>query len=479
MRQGVEVSRLWQVEESGVGMKRSIPLRGAVALMALAFVSAAAPLPLSQPVAAADECLCAGGEYHPLTPVRIYDSRPPGINDVAPFGAKPMGPTDPTFDIQLLGLGGVPSSATDVLAVAVSITIDGPASAGWLAAYPTGSSGTSSLLNFSARQTVPNLAIVRGGAGGKLTIKINGAGNGTANVLVDVLGWFSSSTYNAGTTDNTSDERGARMVVVNPGRILDTRVGTPTPLGPGAQRTVQFRGANVAGVNVPNDSSVVGALINVTAVAPTAGTFVSVVPNMPVGAPSTSNLNVAAGRIQANLVLVPVGADGAIHLYNSAGNTNVLVDVLAYLQTGAPESTRAGRVVPLTAPYRALDTRLASFGGVPLGPGQAEDWSFAAFAGSVNIGGQAVGNQSALLGNLTNASLSRQYPTVSVEPGYLSVYPADSATVPGISNLNNYEFGPVPNMALVKYGANQTVRVFNARGYAHYILDVSAVVLAD
>jgi hypothetical protein len=34
-------------------------------------------------------------------------------------------------------------------------------------------------------------------------------------------------------------------------------------------------------------------------------------------------------------------------------------------------------------------------------------------------------------------------------------------------------------MALVKYGANQTVRVFNARGYAHYILDVSAVVLAD
>ena len=83
MRQGVQVSRLWQVEERGVGMKRSIPFRGTVALMALAFVSVAAPLPLAQPVAAADECLCAGGEYHPLTPVRIYDSRPPGINDVA------------------------------------------------------------------------------------------------------------------------------------------------------------------------------------------------------------------------------------------------------------------------------------------------------------------------------------------------------------------------------------------------------------
>ena len=31
-----------------------------------------------------------------------------------------MGPGDPTFDIQLLGLGGVPSSGSDVLAVAIS-----------------------------------------------------------------------------------------------------------------------------------------------------------------------------------------------------------------------------------------------------------------------------------------------------------------------------------------------------------------------
>ena len=85
----------------------------------------------------------------------------------------------------------------------------------------------------------------------------------------------------------------------------------------------------------------------------------------------------------------------------------------------------------------------------------------------------------ALLGNLTNASLARQYSTVSVEPGFLTVYPADAASRPVISNLNNYESAAVPNMALVKYGANQTVRVYNDVGYAHYILDVSAVVLGD
>jgi hypothetical protein len=397
-----------------------------------------------------------------------------------PLGAKPLGPADPTFDVQLLGLGGVPASSTDVLAVAISITIDDPTSAGWLAAYPAGSPSTSSLLNFGAHQTIPNLAIVRGGVDGKLTVKIDGVANGSANVLIDVLGWFSSSTYDAGTPADLTDERGARLVAVSPGRILDTRNGgAATPLAPASQLTVPFRGANVAGTIVPNDASVVGALVNVTAVAPTAGTFVSVVPTEPVGAPSTSNLNVAAGRVQANLVLVPVGDDGNIHLYNSAGYTNLIVDVMGYLQTGAAEPTRAGRVIPLTAPYRALDTRQPGFGAVPLGPGQAEDWSFAAFAASVNVAGVAVGSQAALLGNLTNASLARQYPSTKVEPGFLTVYPADVVTLPVISNLNNYESVPVPNMALVMYGAGQTVRVFNANGYAHYILDVSAVVLAE
>ena len=430
-------------------------------------------------VSAAGE-LGAGGEYHPLTPQRIFDSRPTSsINDVAPFGPKSQGPTDPTFDLQLLGLGGVPVSSADVLAVAVSITVDGPTSAGYLSAYPAGSPGTSSLLNFAAGQTIPNLAIVRGGTAGKLTVAINGSRVGTANVLVDVLGWFSTSTYNAGTPGDLADERGARLIVVPPARLVDTRSdgGVTNPLGPNSQRTVRFRGASAAGTTIPNDPSVVGALVNLTAVEPTANTFMAVVPDLPVGVPPTSNLNVSAGRVQANLVMVPVGADGAIHIYNSAGNTNFIVDVMAYLQTGADVETRSGRVIPLTSPYRSLDTRQAAWGGVPLGPGQAEDWSFAAFAGSVNIGGVSVGSQVALLGNLTNAGTTRQFPGVSVEPGFLTVYPADGAPTPNISNLNSYESVPVPNMALIKYGPNQTVRVFNARGYSNYILDVSAVVL--
>ena len=42
------------------------------------------------PGASAATCtLCGGGEFHPLTPARIFDSRPASaINDVAPFGRQ-------------------------------------------------------------------------------------------------------------------------------------------------------------------------------------------------------------------------------------------------------------------------------------------------------------------------------------------------------------------------------------------------------
>src|SRR4051812_43153649 len=68
--------------------------------------------------------LGAGGEYHPLTPTRIYDTRAPGIN--SPVGPIATGPTGGTADVTILGQGGIPSSAADVLAVSVSITVVDP-----------------------------------------------------------------------------------------------------------------------------------------------------------------------------------------------------------------------------------------------------------------------------------------------------------------------------------------------------------------
>lgn len=454
--------------------------------------------------AAADACaLGPGGEYHSVTPERVFDSRAGrSINDVTPRGAKPMSAADPTFDLDLLGLQTsgyenpwLPADVetSDVLAVVASVTVVNPTQRGSLGAYPTGSPSSSTLLNFLVGQTVPNLGVLRTDSTGMVTVRLHSDVTGSADVLVDVFGWFSSSCYDAGTPLDATDERGARLVPVDPARILDTR-GSPStasddrPIGAGRQRVVRIRGASAIGGSlvVPDDPDVVGVVLNVTAVLPSARTYLSVVPELAAGSvPATSNLNVGPSVVKANLVIVPVGADGKVRIYNNSGRTHVVVDVMGYLLDGEDVATRRGRVVPLATPFRVFDTRSATFGSVPLGPAFAEDWSFADFAGSVTIGGVSVGAQMGILGNLTNSELRRQYPGWPVNRSYLTVWPtpATSGPRPTVSVLNSVENAPVPvpvpNMALIKYGVDQQVRFFNYQGYAHYLLDVSAVVLDD
>ncbi len=483
-------------------MKLSVSVRRVLLAAALATATVVVPVSTVSPVSAATCTLCGGGEYHAIdTPSRVLDTRSnPKINDVDPLNAKLVNGS--AFVVDLLGIGSdgtptggytngwLPSGVTpaDVLAVAATVTVVGPTVGGYLAVAPGDTAPTgSSLINFLAHTTTANLAVLRPDATGKLSIglfpSLTASATGTADVLIDVFGWFTTSGYlNAGA------ERGGRLIPTDPGRILDTRTGLGgiTP-GPGDDLDVTVVGAStVTGTKftpVPIDSNITAVMVNITAVAPTGSSsvFVAALGTKANGTAPTSNLNLMPGQTRAATAIVPLGTDGHIHLYNGGGGkTPLLVDVVGYFINGQPESTRAGRVVPLSAPFRAFDTRLTAFGKVPLGPGQAEDWSFAAFAASVNIGGTSVGNQLGFIGNLTNAALSRQYPTVAVK-GFLTVYPTPTSSggPPVVSNLNSNEFGAVANMALVKYGANQTVRVYNASGYADYIVDVSAVVLND
>jgi hypothetical protein len=239
----------------------------------------------------------------------------------------------------------------------------------------------------------------------------------------------------------------------------------------------------VGAITVPNTADVVGVMLNVTGINDTsasADTFVSVVPDPVVGRPGTSNLNLSKGLIKPNLVVVPVNAsDGRVRLFNNTGTTHLAVDVVGYLQR-RPDETRAGRIVPLSTPFRVFDTREAAFGNVRLGPGQAEPWSFADFAGSVKIGGLAVGNQMAVIGNFTAAEPTPSSPS-RPPAGFLSVFPDQlpTGTAPSTSNLNLAGTAAVPNLAVVKYGAASTVWVYNSSDFLHYLFDASAVVLAD
>ena len=450
--------------------------------------------------AVAGGTLGAGGEFHQIVPDRILDTREPNLDVGSPAGRKPTGPLGnaPVLEIPVVGEGGLPDfvDADDdgvddnVLAVVVNITVIAPTRSGYLRAFGTGTpEGETSVVNFRANERVPNSAVIRPGRDGKLSLRmVTPDGTGSAHVAVDVAGWFSSSAYQT---------RGARTVTIDPARIFDSR-RSGGPLGSEAQRNLRIRGAtemgNSGNVVVPNDPDVVGVILNVTGVnrQPTSTiTFASVLPG-PVpgrGAVTTSNLNLDPGQLRANLAIVPLpSGDDDLTLFNSAGSTHVIVDVVGYLVAGEAVDTTAGRVIPLVAPFRALDTRETEHFAQPLGPANGEDWSFDDFVADVKIGSEPVGEQQGLFGNLTATGLRRQYPEAPVQT-YLTAYPSPAnapGAPPNVSNVNLGEGVAVPKLALVSYGQTEIddepvehgVAVYNSEGYVHYILDVYAVVLS-
>jgi hypothetical protein len=435
---------------------------------------------------AAPADLGAGGEYNPLSPVRIFDTRAPGINDTAPRGKKPTSPAGSTFRVDVLGQGGVPDQAGRVLAVVLNVVVANPEGRGNLAIAPAGAAGgVSSLINFQPGRNIGNLGIVAVGADGAIDVKLTTpAGASRADVAVDVFGWIATS---------SAPQRGARLTPVGPGRILDTRT-TNSPLGERQSVAIQVRGADSLSPKltdiVPNRSSVTGVLINIAAINRQPGSrnsYVAATPTaVPAGStPSTSNVNVRPGMVKAGLAIVPVGDDGRIHLFNYQGSMHLAVDVLGYLETGAPSTTRAGRMIPLASPFRVFDTRAAAFGNAPLGNGSAEDWSFKAFSQSVKLGGAGLGKQSALIGNLTGTDL-RRVQAGSPVTTYMTLYPGNIAR-PTASNINVPEGENVPNMSLLKFGPATrdgvtdpyVVQAYNHAGSIHYLVDVYAVVLAD
>ncbi|MFT4866171.1 MAG: hypothetical protein ACI8RE_002368 [Ilumatobacter sp.] len=452
----------------------------------------------------------AGGEFHPLTPTRILDTRGGAFstNDVAPKGPKASGVggganlTDGEFDFEPLQYGGLPENADEVLAIVATVTVAGPTQPGYLAAYPKGfvfggADGTgdlSALITFSPNQVVPNLAIIGIGDDNKITFNLNTPAAGTASVIVDVFGFISTSQYS---------EPGARLEMVTPGRILDTRsMPNPRPgISFGADDSVALQILGVDAVEpavnniVPDDDSITAVIVNFALVNNKPGskdTYLSATPTPldPADQPTASSF-ANAGDVKANMAIVPIGRDGKIHIYNHQGDMDLVVDVLGYFKTGADAATNVGRVVPLQAPFRAFDTRLAEFNDAPLRHGSSEQWSFENFAGSVTLNPGAINEQKGpkqqgFIGDLFAVGLQKLYPEDSAQSmSFLQLVPGGLATNPLSANINFGLGEAVPNMSLVKYGESDdgddqyVVEAFNAYGSVDYVLDVYAIVLDD
>jgi hypothetical protein len=92
-------------------------------------------------------------------------------------------------------------------------------------------------------------------------------------------------------------------------------------LAQGTTLTVQVAGAG----GVPA-TGVTAAVLNVTVTNTAKASFLTV---WPTGAnrPTASDLNWVAGQTVPNLVVVKLGADGAVQVFNAAGSVDVVVDV--------------------------------------------------------------------------------------------------------------------------------------------------------
>ena len=126
------------------------------------------------------ELVSFDGTFHPLSPARILDTRE---GNGAPTGK--VGPGR-TLSLQATGRGGVPTSG--VSAVVMNVTVTEPTAPSFLTVWPAGETRpTASNLNYVANQTVPNLVVVKVGAGGKVNLFNL---SGSTHVVADVVGWY-------------------------------------------------------------------------------------------------------------------------------------------------------------------------------------------------------------------------------------------------------------------------------------------------
>jgi hypothetical protein len=385
--------------------------------------SSTAPIPQALRSAAAVQARASGAisttDYNPLAPARLLDTR----NGTGAPAAK-IGP-GATIDVQVTGRGGVP--ATGVSAVVLTVTATGPTVAGFLAAYPAGTARPAvSTVNFSAGQTISNLALVQVGTAGQVTVYNQ---LGTTHAVADVTGWYATT---------------GGYHPVTPARVLDTRArnGVPGTAPIAANGTITVTVAGRGGIPA---TGAVAVALNVTVTGPKAAGDVSVYPAGR-ARPAASTLNFLAGTTVANLTYAQLGTGGAVSVYNhSAGTSHAVADVAGWFSSG-------GQYHPMT-PERQFDTRTT---GTVIRTGQSYDIWPTGFGSVPSLGVNAV---------VLNVTVVR--PTAG---GFITVHPYGTA-LPNSSSLNYTSGRASATMVVAKVGAGGWLRIDNKGGSIGIVVD--------
>jgi hypothetical protein len=423
------------------------------------------------------------GSFIPVTPFRILDTRS-GLCGIHTCGALGAGQT---LGLQITGYtdartsGSVPAGAT---AVVLNLVAVNASASSLLTVSPSGTGRPlAANLNFSAHVNTATLVTValgqNGGSDSQREVNIFNA-LGIVNVVGDVEGYF---------VPQAASNPAGEFHAIAPLRVCDTRAKQPANgcnLGHSTDNRLgsgQVMRVNVSGVpsgvggspaSIPTDGSAGAAVLNLAAVAGTQATWLTVFPTQTNGTcatsqPGTATINVSAGGVQDNRVMVPLGPSHSggpstdVCVYNAAGTINVVLDAGGWFgsTTGSPPT---GAQYQAIGPTRICDTRSGTgtlCSGHQLTSGGT---LLVAVAGVDGIPGSG---PVAIIATLTAVSGSQLT--------YLIVYPADVSPRPNASDVNLNPGRALPNLVVVGLasGAHSgDLNLFNAAGSINAVLDV-------
>lgn len=250
----------------------------------------------------------ADGRFVPLEPARLADTRLAAGTALDSGSDNPWTATTSGYSVEALGNVGLPDDGT-VGAVAISLTtLAGDVDGGFVGAHPAVQpwSGTSNV-NVTRFDTRANLAVVPMLGGDSIGIEAFQVDD----VVVDVVGYFTSSSAPASTS--------GRYQPATAFRLVDTRV----PLGFGrlaadAPASIGVTGADSAGAVVQN----------VTVTSTSSAGHLSTHPSPTTPLVSNSNYT-GPNQTRAVLALTKLADDGAVR-YTSFVATDLVVDVLGF-----------------------------------------------------------------------------------------------------------------------------------------------------
>jgi alpha-tubulin suppressor-like RCC1 family protein len=243
------------------------------------------------------------GRFVAVNPQRMFDTR-------STSGLRKLGANE-RISVALRAVAPIPP--TGVSALVLNVTVANAGGAGFATVWPSDIPlPTVSNLNVdSVGQAIANQVIVPLSADGKVSFYSSDG----ADIIADVAGYFTDASAPAAST--------GLFTPVVPGRVFDSRSGTPSKLGPAFAARTAVVAVNGRG-NLPA-ATMSAIVINLTATDTGAPGYVSAWPPTLVQ-PNVSTLNWSdSGDTVPNHATVRVGPDGKVSFFAST-TTHLLAD---------------------------------------------------------------------------------------------------------------------------------------------------------